>query len=94
MALAKKTAIEEFKSSNNFQDLVEFTASKYFGEGFDFCKRQLSRLHPDLDILDIKIDAHLLEEEEKKEEEKEEEEEEEENNEKGEEKCNTNPFSP
>ena len=64
VARTKKTAIEEFKSSDNFQDAVEFTASKYFGESFDFCKRQLSYLHPDLDILEIKIDAQQLKEEE------------------------------
>ncbi|GFY91667.1 hypothetical protein Acr_08g0000630 [Actinidia rufa] len=57
VALAKKIVIEEFKSSDDFQEALEFTASKYFGEGFDFCKRQISRLHPDLDILEMKIDA-------------------------------------
>ena len=66
-------------------------AFKYFGEGLDFCKRQISHLHPDLDILEMKIDAQLLEEKEKREEEKKEEEE---NKDKGEEKCDTSPISP
>ena len=70
MPTAKKTAIEEFKSSNNFQEVVELTASKYFGKGFDFCKRQLDRHYPDLgiDLEGMGIDQYLLEEEEKKEE--------------------------
>ncbi|GFY90807.1 hypothetical protein Acr_07g0010040 [Actinidia rufa] len=71
-ALDEKKAIEEFKSSNDFQGGVEFIASRYFGEGFDFCKRQLGCLHPDLDIQNMGIDADLLEEEEEKEEEEEE----------------------
>ncbi|GFZ20830.1 hypothetical protein Acr_28g0015350 [Actinidia rufa] len=82
-ALAKKLAIEEHKSSDDFQEAVEFTASKYSGEGFDFCKRQIGRLHPDLDIQDMGIDVELLKKEEDEEgscgeKEKEEEEEEEE----------------
>ena len=35
---AKKFAIDEFKSSSEFLKIVEDTASKYCGEGFDFCK--------------------------------------------------------
>ncbi|GFS41560.1 hypothetical protein Acr_00g0075100 [Actinidia rufa] len=72
-ALAKKKAIEEFKSSDDFQGVAELTASKYFGKGFDFGKRQLNCLHPDLDIQDMGIDTNLLEEEEEKDKEKEEE---------------------
>ena len=30
-ALAKKSSIEKFKSLDDFQEAVEFTASKYFG---------------------------------------------------------------
>ena len=90
VARTKKIAIEEFKSSDNFQDAVEFTASKYFGESFDFCKRQLSYLHPNLDIFEIKIDAQQLKEEEEEKKEKKEEE----NKKKGEEKGDTSPFSP
>ena len=58
--LVKKKAIKEFKSSNDFQGAIEFTASGYFGEGFDFYKRQLDRLHPGLDIQDMGIDADLF----------------------------------
>ncbi|GFS38387.1 hypothetical protein Acr_00g0057180 [Actinidia rufa] len=47
---AKESAIEEFKSSSEFMVAVEDFASKYFGEGFDFCKVQLRRHHPDLAI--------------------------------------------
>ncbi|GFS32914.1 hypothetical protein Acr_00g0025310 [Actinidia rufa] len=77
-ALAKRRAIEEFKSSDDFQGAVEFTSSKYFGENFDFCKRQLVRLYLNLNIQDMGIDADLLKEEEKKDEENEEEKEREE----------------
>ena len=35
-ALAKKLAIKEFKSSNDFEDIVESAASKYSSKGFDF----------------------------------------------------------
>ncbi|GFY85689.1 hypothetical protein Acr_04g0004270 [Actinidia rufa] len=45
---AKESAVEEFKSSSEFMVAVEDTASKYFGEGFDFCKVQLRWHHPDL----------------------------------------------
>ncbi|GFY90893.1 hypothetical protein Acr_07g0010890 [Actinidia rufa] len=62
-ALAKKRAIEEFKFSDDFQEPVELTASKYFGMGID------------LDLLDEEDDAE--EEREEKVEEKEEEENEE-----------------
>ena len=66
---------------------------KYFGEGFDFYKRQLRRHHPDLgiDLEGMVINQDLIEEEEeaqKKNEEKKEKTEE--NKEKG----DTSPFSP
>ncbi|GFY85818.1 hypothetical protein Acr_04g0005560 [Actinidia rufa] len=67
-ALAKKSSIEEYKSSDDFWEAVEFTTSKYFGEGFDFCKRQIGHLHLNLDIQDMGIDAKLLEKEEDEEE--------------------------
>ena len=65
--LAKKSAIEEFKSSDDFQEVVEQATSKYFGEGFDLCKKKISILHPDLDILDIQIDPDLVDEDEEEE---------------------------
>ena len=88
MAHAKKLAIEEFKSSNDFQDAVELIAYKYFGEGFEFCKRQLARHHPKLGINleDMGIDQDLLEDEEKEKGEQQEE--------KGGDKGDTSPLSP
>ena len=38
-------------------------ASKYFGEGFDLCKKQIRRLHLVLDIQDMEIDDELAREE-------------------------------
>ena len=77
-------------------------ASKYLGEGFDFCKRQIGHLYPNLDIQGMGIDADMLEEEEEdKEKEKEEDKEiekeegkEKEEGEKDEEKGDTNPLYP
>ncbi|GFS42058.1 hypothetical protein Acr_00g0077850 [Actinidia rufa] len=37
-ALAKKKAVEEYKALEAFHDAVESAASKYFSEGFNFCK--------------------------------------------------------
>ena len=67
------------------------SASKYFGEGFNFCKRQIAHHHPELDIelQSISIDADLIEDEKDEAEEKEEEEKEEDG-----EKGNTSPISP
>ncbi|GFS43542.1 hypothetical protein Acr_00g0085660 [Actinidia rufa] len=48
---ANESAVEEFKSSSEFVVAVEDSASKYFGEGLDFCKAQLRRHHPDLAIV-------------------------------------------
>ncbi|GFS32283.1 hypothetical protein Acr_00g0021730 [Actinidia rufa] len=65
IAKLKKKVIVEFKASDEFQETVEFIAFRYFGEDFDFCKRQISHLHPDLNIQGMGINADLLEEEEK-----------------------------
>ena len=35
-ALTNKLAVEEFKSSEDFLEELEDSASRYFGEGFDF----------------------------------------------------------
>ncbi|GFS39127.1 hypothetical protein Acr_00g0061240 [Actinidia rufa] len=90
---SKKLAVEAFKSSDEFLDAVEATATKYFGEGFDFCKRQLHRHHPDLaiDLEGMSLDHDLLDEEEWEGEQGEVEEEKEEK--KKEDKA-TSPFSP
>ena len=67
---AKKSVVEEFKSSSNFLEAVEDAASKYFGERFDFCKRQLRHHHPDLaiDLEGMGLDHDLLAEEDEDEE--------------------------
>ena len=64
-ALAKKKAVKEYKSLDDFQEAVESVASKYFDEGFNFCKRQLAHHHPNLgiDLDGMSLDHDLLEEE-------------------------------
>ncbi|GFZ06719.1 hypothetical protein Acr_18g0008890 [Actinidia rufa] len=66
LAHAKKLAIDEFKSSNDFKDTIIDSAATYFGEGFKFCKRQLAHHHPNLgiDLASIEMDTDLAEEEE------------------------------
>ena len=66
-ARSKKLSIAEFKSSSDFHEAVENDASKYSGEGFDFCKRQLALHYPNLGIdLDaIDMDHELLKKEER-----------------------------
>ncbi|GFZ15805.1 hypothetical protein Acr_25g0002140 [Actinidia rufa] len=56
---------------------VEQAASKYFGKGFDLCKKQVGRLHPELDIHDLEIENELDKEREDDEEENDEEKDEE-----------------
>ena len=57
-----KLVVEEFKSSSDFSEVVESASSKYFDEGFDFCKRQLRRHHLDLaiDLEEMGLDLDLL----------------------------------
>ncbi|GFZ18458.1 hypothetical protein Acr_27g0001970 [Actinidia rufa] len=63
---SKKLAVEAFKFFDEFLDAVEAAATKYFGEGFDFCKRQLRHHHPDLaiDLEGMDLNHDLLDEEE------------------------------
>ncbi|GFY92469.1 hypothetical protein Acr_08g0008650 [Actinidia rufa] len=70
---AKESAVEEFKSSSEFMVAVEDAASKYFCEGFDFCKVQLRRHHPDLaiDLEGTVVDQDLLAEQDEAAEERE-----------------------
>ncbi|GFZ05830.1 hypothetical protein Acr_17g0014020 [Actinidia rufa] len=70
---AKESAVEEFKSSSEFVVAVEDSASKYFGKGFDFCKVQLRRHHPDvaIDLEGTMVDQDLLAEQDEATEEKE-----------------------
>ena len=92
--LSKKSIVEEFKSLNDLQEVVEFSVFKYFGEGFDFFKRQIAHHHPNLgiDLQGMGIDADLLEDEEKETEEKEEKDKEEQQEKEGREKGDTNPY--
>ncbi|GFZ00820.1 hypothetical protein Acr_14g0004550 [Actinidia rufa] len=59
---SKEFVVEEFKSSSEFMVAVEDSASKYFGESFNFCKVQLRRHHPDLaiDLEGTVVDQDLL----------------------------------
>ncbi|GFY95104.1 hypothetical protein Acr_10g0004890 [Actinidia rufa] len=68
---SKEFAVEEFKSSSEFMVAVEESASKYFGEGFNFCKVQLRRHHPDLaiDLEGTVVDHDLLAEQDEADEE-------------------------
>ena len=90
-ALAQTRIIEEFKSSEDYQEEVKKATFKYLGKVFDFCKRQLAHHHPnlgiDLDVMGMDYDVLAKEEVgEDKEGDKEEEQD------KGEE--NINPLSP
>ena len=38
-SLARESTVEEYKSPDNFQEALEQASSKYFGEGFDLCKK-------------------------------------------------------
>ncbi|GFZ14616.1 hypothetical protein Acr_24g0008060 [Actinidia rufa] len=73
LSKAKESAVEEFKSSSEFVVAIKDFASKYFGEGFDFCKVQLRRHHPDLaiDLEGTMVDQDLLAEQDETAEEKE-----------------------
>ncbi|PSS08094.1 UBX domain-containing protein [Actinidia chinensis var. chinensis] len=54
----EQQAVEELK-----KEIVKAATSKYFSEGFDFCKRQIARHHPDLglDLEGMGLDHDLLE---------------------------------
>ena len=52
---------------DEYKEAVEGVVSSYLGEGFDLCKKKISILHPDLDILDIQIDPDLVDEDEEEE---------------------------
>ena len=64
-ALAQRNIIEEFKSLEEYYWEVENATSKFFGECFDFCERQLAHHHPNLDTdLDgMDMDRDFLERE-------------------------------
>ncbi|GFZ15877.1 hypothetical protein Acr_25g0002860 [Actinidia rufa] len=64
--LVKRRSIATFKESDDFQEAVMGSASSYFGDDFDFCKRQLAQHYPDLgiDLDDIEMDHDFLVKEE------------------------------
>ena len=62
--LSKTSAINEFKSLNEYKEAMEGAISSQFGKGFDLCKKQIGILHPNLDIKDLQINPNLVEEEE------------------------------
>ena len=89
--LTKMSAIEEYKSFDGFHEAVVQATSKYFGEGFDLCKKQIGLLHPELDIQSLEIDDELAREEDESEDKKVEEEKEDER-EGGTSEQDNNPF--
>ncbi|GFY84513.1 hypothetical protein Acr_03g0012870 [Actinidia rufa] len=62
---ARSSAVKEFKSSSDFLGAVQNAASKYFSEGFDFCKWKLRCHHPGLaiNLENMDLDLDLLAEE-------------------------------
>ena len=95
-AFAKKKAIEEFKSSDDFQKAMVTSASNYFGECFDFCKKQLAHYHPNIgiDLDNMEMDHNLFEKEEAEAEEREDKKKEENKEKEVGNKGDTSPISP
>ncbi|GFY94435.1 hypothetical protein Acr_09g0008810 [Actinidia rufa] len=67
-SLTQGRIIAAFKESDDFLEAVRGSASSYFGDGFDFCKRQLAHQYPDLgvDLEDVEMNHELLAKEEAK----------------------------
>ncbi|GFZ06591.1 hypothetical protein Acr_18g0007610 [Actinidia rufa] len=65
-SLSAGRIITAFKESDNFLEAVMGSASSYFSNGFDFCKRQLTHHYPNLgvDLEDIEMDQDFLSQEE------------------------------
>ncbi|GFS29295.1 hypothetical protein Acr_00g0006140 [Actinidia rufa] len=65
-SLTQGRIIAAFKESDDFLEAVRGSASSYFGDGFDFCKRQLAHQYPDLgvDLEDVEMDHEFLTKEE------------------------------
>ncbi|GFY98187.1 hypothetical protein Acr_12g0007280 [Actinidia rufa] len=65
-SLTQGRIIAAFKESDDFLEAVRGLASSYFGDGFDFCKRQLAHQYPDLgvDLEDVEMDHEFLAKEE------------------------------
>ncbi|GFS36972.1 hypothetical protein Acr_00g0049020 [Actinidia rufa] len=58
LAKAKELAIENFKASEEFKAAITDSAATYFGDGFEFCKRQLLHQFPNLgaDVANMVMD--------------------------------------
>ena len=71
------------------------SASKYFGDGFNFCKKQIAHHHPDLgiDLQSIGIDVDLIKDDKDEADEKEEEDKDKDKDKDGE-KRDTSPIFP
>ncbi|GFS41678.1 hypothetical protein Acr_00g0075750 [Actinidia rufa] len=65
-SLTQGRIIAAFKESDDFLEVVRGLASSYFGDDFDFCKRQLAHQYPDLgvDLEDVEMDHEFLSKEE------------------------------
>ncbi|GFZ10625.1 hypothetical protein Acr_22g0000230 [Actinidia rufa] len=65
-SLTQGRIIAAFKESDDFLEAVRGSSSSYFGDGFDFCKRQLAHQYPDLgvDLEDVEMDHEFLAKEE------------------------------
>ncbi|GFY89327.1 hypothetical protein Acr_06g0012670 [Actinidia rufa] len=65
-SLTQGRIIAAFKESDDFLKAVRGSTSSYFGDGFDFCKRQLAHQYPDLgvDLEDVEMDHEFLAKEE------------------------------
>ncbi|GFY86849.1 hypothetical protein Acr_05g0004880 [Actinidia rufa] len=65
-SLTQGRIIAAFKESDDFLEAVRGSGSSYFGDGFDFCKRQLAHQYPDLgvDLEDVEMDHEFLAKEE------------------------------
>ncbi|XP_057496274.1 uncharacterized protein LOC130781192 [Actinidia eriantha] len=71
-SVSRGKIIVAFRESDDFLEAVRGSASSYFGEGFDFCKRQLAHQFPNLgvDLEDVEMDQDLIAQEEAEAEEK------------------------
>ncbi|PSS21385.1 Outer dense fiber protein [Actinidia chinensis var. chinensis] len=62
--LAKESAVQGYKSSDDFYEAVLWAASRLYDKGLDLYKKQIEHLHLELDIQDLQINAELIEENE------------------------------
>ncbi|GFZ12888.1 hypothetical protein Acr_23g0012730 [Actinidia rufa] len=53
------SVVTEFKASKEYNKVLTLKASRFYGEGFELCKKQIKLHFPDLDNDDMKIDPNL-----------------------------------